>query len=33
VAKLLAAEGHQVRVVSEDEFSRLPSYVQSTLDL
>jgi hypothetical protein len=33
VAKLLAAEGHQVRVVSEEEFSRLPSYVQSALDL
>jgi hypothetical protein len=33
VAKLLAAEGHQVRVVSEEEFSRLPSYVQSSLDL
>jgi hypothetical protein len=33
VAKLLAAEGHQVRVVSEEEFTRVPSSVQSALDL
>ena len=33
VAKLLAQEGHQIRIVSEQEVARRPSYVQSQLDL
>lgn len=33
VAKLLAQEGHQVRVVPEAELARTRTYEQSTLDL
>ena len=33
VAKLLAKEGHQVRVVPEAELARTRTYEQSTLDL